>query len=253
VRTLLRSISEAIRFLTIIPVPGKPPEKKTYITAVYPVAGLLIGIIISSAAYAVSFLPFLLLNAVIIVSVKITVTGGLHYDGLADLSDGLGGFRSRERRLEIMKDSRVGSFGVIAVVLMIMLQISAVYELLNGNYGVKKYYVLISAPVLSRGLIPLVMKLFRSARKEGMGAENKNSTGLPSVIISAASVFIIIFLLNGPAGIVVFAAVSAVILFSALYISRILGGLTGDVYGALIEFADFLVIFISLILYNFLK
>jgi len=247
----LRSIAEAIRFLTVIPVPGKPPEKKTLIPAVYPAAGLFIGLIISATAYAVSFLPFLLLNSVIIISVKIAVTGGLHYDGIADLADGIGGFRSREKRLEIMKDSRVGSFGVIAVVLMIILQVSAIYELLNGNYSLNIYYVLISAPVLSRGLIPLVMRLFRSARKEGMGAENKNSAVLTSVISSVAIVFIILFLLNGPAGIIILTAVSAVILFSALYISKILGGLTGDVYGALIEFADFLVIFFTLVLYNF--
>jgi len=251
----VRALSEALRFLSIIPFPGKPPKSTSHVLAGYPWAGVILGIITAAAAWAGGWVFSGAGIAVITVAVRIAITGGLHMDGLADLADGIGGGRDREKRLMIMADSRLGSFGALALLVMAALQITVIAELLvktPGNHlSLQALYPLIFAPALSRGIIPLMMRLFPSARPGGMGDRNRASAGSLAVMTALISVTVIAAFFYGIAGIIITAAVILFILGIAAGITRRLGGLTGDVYGALIEISDLLALFGILLLYRF--
>ena len=243
----MRALAEALRFLSVIPVPGRPPQKASRVLAAYPWAGLILGIIAAAAAWAGGWIFGAAGTAGGIVAVRIGITGGLHMDGLADLADGLGGGHDREKRLTIMADSRLGSFGALALLVMCALQIAVIAELISpqgyGSLSLKALYPLISAPALSRGIIPLMMRLFPSARPGGMGDRNRASASPAAVISAIISVLLITVFFYGVAGLILTAAVTCIILCIAAGISRRLGGLTGDVYGALIETGDLLALF----------
>lgn len=259
----MRALAEALRFLSVIPVPGRSPKKVSRVLAVYPWAGLILGIIAAAAAWAGGWIFGAAGTAVIAVAVRVGITGGLHMDGLADLADGLGGGRDRDKRLTIMADSRLGSFGALALLLMVALQITVIAELISsqgfaanpvsssGRFSLALFYPLISAPALSRGIIPLMMRLFPSARPGGMGDRNRASASPAAVISSILSVLFITAFFYGVSGFVLTAAVTLCIIGMAAGISRRLGGLTGDVYGALIETGDLLVLFGVLLIMRF--
>ncbi len=251
----MRALAEALRFLSIIPFPGKPPKNTSSVLAVYPWAGVILGIIAAAAAWAGGWVFSGAGIAVITVTARIAITGGLHMDGLADLADGIGGGRDREKRLMIMADSRLGSFGALALLVMAALQITVIAELLvktPGNHlSLQALYPLIFAPALSRGIIPLMMRLFPSARPGGMGDRNRASASPLAVMTALISVTVIAAFFYGIAGIIITAAVTLLILGIAAGVSRHLGGLTGDVYGALIEIGDLLALFGILLLYRF--
>lgn len=250
----MRSLAEALRFLSIIPVPGRPPEKNSFVLAVYPLAGAILGIIAAVAAWAFGYVFSPAGVAVVAVAIRIAISGGLHMDGLADLADGMGGGQNREKRLAIMSDSRLGSFGALALIVMVALQIAVIAELFVDSASLKpmqSLYPLIFAPALSRGIIPLMMKVFPSARPGGMGDRNRISASTAVVITSLVSVLFIAVFFYGITGIVLAAGVTLLVLSGSARISKQLGGLTGDIYGALIETADLLTLFGILLLYRF--
>lgn len=244
----MRALAEALRFLSIIPIPGKPPGRTSWVLAVYPWAGLVIGILTAAAAWAGSWILGAAGTAVLAVTIRIAVTGGLHMDGLADLADGFGGGRDREKRLTIMADSRLGSFGALALLVMFALQVSLIAELLSINTPVRPFslvalYPLVLAPVISRGMIPLMMRLFPSARPGGMGDRNRASASTAAIITSILSALAISFFFFSFTGLISAAVTALCMLVIAAGISKKLGGLTGDVYGALIESGDLIVLF----------
>ncbi len=250
----MRALAEALRFLSVIPVPGKPPKNNSTVQAAYPWAGLVLGLIAAVGLWLAGWVFSAAGTAVVVVGIRIAVTGGLHMDGLADLADGMGGGRNREKRLAIMSDSRLGSFGALALLVMTALQITVIAELLqfrNSLSPLESLYPLIFAPALSRGIIPLMMKVFPSARPGGMGDRNRKSASLSAVITAMLSVIFIAVFFYGTAGLIVSAAVTILILIAAARISRQLGGLTGDAYGALIETADLLTLFGILLMFHF--
>ncbi len=250
----MRALAEALRFLSIIPFPGRPPKKGSKVFALYPWAGLILGTFAAVAAWLGGWVFSAAGTAVLTVALRIAITGGLHMDGLADLADGMGGGRDREKRLAIMADSRLGSFGALALIVMVGLQITVITELLQltpPGKSLELLFSLIFASALSRGIIPLIMKVFPSARPGGMGDRNRSSASIPAVVAALVSVLLITLFFYGLAGIAVTAAVLLLILSGAARIARQLGGLTGDVYGSLIETADLLALFGILILYHF--
>ena len=284
----MRALAEALRFLSVIPVPGKPPKRFDRVLAAYPWAGLILGLLTALGVWLVSPILGVAGCAVTAVVLRIALTGGLHLDGVADLADGLGGGRDVERRLEIMKDSRLGSFGALALICLVAVQGVLIAELLTGPWsgmprvlaeffrrsgtafdtqalrqgeaaaigiiggedfwppeaGLRGMYSwrillpLVAAPVISRGVLPVFMRIFPSARPGGLG----------DMVRKSASTGVIVFCLISAAGIVLFllglpglAALGAGLLVMALVsrrVSRQLGGLTGDGYGRLIELGD---------------
>lgn len=226
----------AIAFLTILPTGGSSlitAQRAARAQAWYPLTGLLIGALLTLCHALASQLLPPGPTAALIVAVWAGLTRFLHLDGVIDTCDGLLGGHSREQRLAIMRDPRAGSFGVVAVVLVLLTKWSAVSALSTDNVR-----PLLLAPVAGRLCIVVTVAAFPYARPEGLGAGfHQAARGLP-LVIAAASALAISFIVSGPAGLLALAAAAGVTLLLGLWASRALGGVTGDSYGAACEFGE---------------
>lgn len=245
----LRAFITALSFLTRIPVPGINSNFDIYSLSrsiiFFPVVGGIIGAV--TAGIYLILEPFIPLSVlcIFIVAIPIFLTGGIHFDGLLDTCDGLFSGRSRELILEIMRDSRVGSMGVIAGILNIALRYSILMEL----PGTIMPALLITQPVIGRWVMSMALHFFPYARKEGgLGQgfnENKNTL---YIILSSLFTLLIMIIISGVNGIFIAVIVGCIsLIIASCWVVRKIGGLTGDVYGALNEFAEILFLFLWLV------
>ena len=229
----------ALSFLTRIPVPGEGGNFTTNSlsrsTIFFPVVGGIIGAV-NAGLYLIlkPILPISVL-AVFIVALPIFMTGGIHFDGLLDTCDGLFSGRSRERSLEIMRDSRVGSMGVIAGILNVMLRYSVLIELPGAVLPV----LLITQAVTGRWVMSMALHFFSYARKDGgLGQGFNEGKKIIYITLSSGLALLITLIINGVAGIMIALIVGSLSLLIAIWVVGKIGGLTGDVYGALNEVAE---------------
>lgn len=202
-------------------------------TQYFSLVGAVLGAIYACAAFLLLHLFQWLGNnsatlmATFLLLLPILCTGGLMLDGLMDTFDGIASGRSRERMLEIMKDSRVGSFGVLALIAMLLLQWSFLHEI--------KPEMLLAAvfvtPVIGRFGMVIAVSGFPYARKQGMG---KIFAEMATKKMAAFALLVTLLCVVpvGKIAIVAFFVGSIVAYLWARNLSRILGGLTGDTYGA---------------------
>ena len=169
-----------------------------------------------------------MLAAGIAVAVQILFTGALHEDGLADVADGFGGGRDKAKKLEIMRDSRLGTYGAIALILVLGLRWASIASLPQALAAAG----LITATVLARFAIVIILTILPAARSDGFGRVVADPP-LAAVGVAAAFALVTAALLLPPfaavAAIVVTAAVSVIFIWLA---KRNIGGYTGDVLGA---------------------
>jgi adenosylcobinamide-GDP ribazoletransferase len=243
---VLRGFLAAVEFLTVVPVPGKverAPGDPGCGAWAFPLIGLGIGAILVVLDRG---LPRLFPEPVVtalVVTVWVGLTGGLHLDGLADALDGLGGGWGREQSLAIMRDGRLGSYGVIGIVLALILLAAAVFALQRVRTA-----GLLLAPTLGR-LAPLLLaRLCPPARPNGLGfdfARALSRNGFTAGLIIAGTVGLVLL---GWWGVVVLAWVCALAALSAWYLTRRLGGMTGDLLGASVAGAELFVVLFLLAL-----
>jgi adenosylcobinamide-GDP ribazoletransferase len=232
----------ALQFLTrirLVRQSGLTPAAFGASVRYFPLVGAIIGVILAAACYLAQ--PFMSVHtlAVALVILEFALTGILHYDGLMDSADGLMSGRSRERKLEIMKDSRVGASGVVVVVFLILAKLSFLLDLLGQ--GPAPLAALFAMPILGRFAMVVAIPAFPYARPEGMGKAFAELAGYRSLLIAGA----VTFLLVAPLGLAALAAMAAAILSAAVvgnYATRHLGGLTGDIYGAVTEITETVVL-----------
>jgi adenosylcobinamide-GDP ribazoletransferase len=235
---VLRDGKVALAFLTRLPVwPDRPWQGADLAASVamFPLVGLLVGVLGAlafAAATALGLPP--LPAAVLAIAALVCSTGALHEDGLADLADSLGG-ATRAQSLEIMRDPRVGSFGVIALALALAARAGALAALAGpAEVGA----ALVAAAALSRVLLPAAMLALPQARADGLAA----LAGRPHPARVAASVAIalLIALLVLPAAVAVAASAAAALAGAMLawLAFRRLGGITGDVLGGVQQLAE---------------
>lgn len=224
----------AFALLTRLPLPNHRGTGAASAWA-WPIVGAVLGALgaaLASAALWLGVTPGV--TAALVLAAGAMLTGALHEDGLSDTADGLFGGWTRERRLEIMKDSRVGSYGVLALVLVTLARWSALTAVLvyGGHWA-----ALVATGALSRAPMALLMALLPSARGEGLS----HATGRPSpataLVALALAVAIAVALTGWAAIALLFAALAAALLlaFSAL---RRIGGQTGDILGATQQLAE---------------
>ncbi len=236
-------------FLTRIPVPVKIEYTDRAFAAgsvFAPAIGLLIGLISVCAYLLFGFLDNRPLALLLVLAAEIAVTGGIHLDGLADTFDGIFSYRDRGRVLEIMKDSRLGTGGAIGLVLTLMLKYVMLVSLPD------RYIVpcLAAMPVLSRMTISWSAGLSPYARKgeKTMTAGLVRNTGPVEIIISTTLAVIIGALLLKLAVVPLVMIIIAFSLIMVLYMKFRIGGITGDVIGAVIELSEAVFLFSVLIL-----
>ena len=218
----------------MLPAPGgraPNPAQISNARAFYPLVGLVIGAILVGVEWACSlvFPPYL--TAAILVSLLAVLTRGLHLDGLMDTCDGLWGGYTPERRLEIMHDPNVGAFAVVGAVAILLLKYAALVSLLMAEFP-GQFWVLLLFPTLSRWAMVVQLGLFQYVRSTGLGspfqgAESRLATVFATITVAAASL-----LLGGYGGAVLAVGVTSLALLIGLFITRLVGGLTGDSYGA---------------------
>jgi adenosylcobinamide-GDP ribazoletransferase len=237
-----REFVAALRFLSVLPLPGtthlfdKDALGNRIIvgSAYFPLVGLILALILWAVIALCSFaVPPLVIAALVVVG-EVILTGGLHLDGLMDSSDGLFGGNTRERRLEIMRDSRVGSFGILGSICLLILKFACIASL---PLHTLPFALLITLPT-SRWCMVLALHVFPSARTTGLGALFKQAMALQHVLVAAAVALLIVIAAGRLAGIGVWILASGITLALGSWLTRQLGGLTGDSYGAIAEITE---------------
>ena len=244
----LKGIILQIRFLTRIPVPADVDydERAFAAGAVFaPVIGLFIGLITIGVYLLFAQLdkrPLAILMAMVS---GIAVTGGIHLDGLADTFDGLFSYRTRERVLAIMKDSRLGTGGAIGLFLVLMLKYTLLVSLPDNQLIV----CLAVMPVLSRMTITWSAGLSTYARtgEKSIAAGLIEHTGVLEIGIATLLSFLISVLFLQLAAVPLIMIIIAFTLLMNLYARYRIGGITGDIIGAVIELSE-LVFLLSVLL-----
>ncbi|WP_047865683.1 adenosylcobinamide-GDP ribazoletransferase [Rubrobacter aplysinae] len=229
----LQPLGEAVRFLTAFPVPGLPPMKEASVAramAAFPLVGLLIGACGAGAGLAAGFVFGEPVRAVAVVVAWMVVTWGLHLDGLADSADALFSWRSREQKHEIMKDSRIGTMGSLALISAVLLKIAAIYSL-----GGAWWAGALLAPVMGRWSDIYGIFFFPAAREGGMGRNFHEQVRSRYFVVATVSALLIGAVLLPLWGALVLVVVFATTHLLARWMSGVLGGLSGDTYGALSE------------------
>ncbi len=243
----MSSLLLAISFLTIIPVyRNRTAREEDMANSLYyyPLTGLLIGTLLVSAAYLSELLFLGWAGDAIIIVVWIIITGALHLDGLMDSADGLFSGRDRERKLEIMRDSRVGAMGVITLVAIIFLKFTFLTTLAYTD----KLWVLLISPAVGRWAMVYAISCFTYARSgPGLGKSFGNINGPGKILVASIPLLATIILLMNWEGIFILSLTAAIVLMIARWMAGSLGGLTGDTYGALCEVTETLFIMITVI------
>jgi adenosylcobinamide-GDP ribazoletransferase len=231
------SLILALRFLTIARVPGREAAGPSALGRAawwFPVVGLLVGSALAIGARAADALfPPLVAAALLVTGWKVA-TGGIHLDGLADCLDGLAG-RDPARRLTVMRDSRVGVFGAAGLILLCLLAVTTL-----AAFSVSlRLRVLLLAPVIGR-VAPLLAGAWLAPATPGQGLGAAFAAGLsrwagPAHVVVAGA---LAAWLLGIGGLAVAAAAWSLALLAAAFVARRLGGVTGDVLGAVVEVAE---------------
>ena len=197
----------------------------------FPLVGLVIGFLLAAVNYRLFYIETpLFLRVTLLLLAEIIITGGLMYDGFMDTADGVFSARSRERMLEIMKDSHVGSNAVLAIIILLLLKIAAYLEL----SGETLTWVLLTMSVATRTFMVVFIVNFPYARKEGIG-HMFTKYAKPFYTYIAFAVCAGIIAACGLQYLAVAGICFTVTLIIAQYLKTQLGGLTGDTYGALTE------------------
>lgn len=234
---ILADFGLAWRLLTAVPLPFLPesierPAGKA--AGYYPLVGLILGL----ALAAIDGIAWVLfptgVATALVLAVWVGLTGMLHLDGFMDTCDGLLPPRDPARRLEIMKDSRVGAFGVVGVILLLLLKFTALMPV----FGKYRCLLLVAAPVLARWAVTWAMARYPLARTQGVSVFFKAGLGWGQVgaaSLVAAATALILFKVSG-LWLLAVAWLTATLL-ARFAVARI-GGLTGDVYGAICEVTE---------------
>jgi adenosylcobinamide-GDP ribazoletransferase len=238
----------ALTFLTKLPWPwaGKANEETLARSMLwFPWVGALLGLVFWGAWAVLTKLLAGPAAAALLLALTVLITGGLHLDGLADVADGLGGGRTPAEALAIMKDSRVGAFGVISLIVALLLKFS-LFLSFAGSVGGR---ALLLYPVLSRWGMVLLAYLSPYARPEG-GLGQAMVLGVNPEVMAGASLAAgaLSLAILGITGLLLFAATGGAVWLGCLYFQKRLGGITGDVLGTTNEVLEILVLTGALLL-----
>ena len=221
----------ALSLLTRIPVPVADVSRMALAAWAYPLAGLGPACLAAGAgALALWFGLQAPLAALIALAILVVTTGAMHEDGLADAADGLWGGWDRARRLEIMKDSRIGAYGVIAIFFSLSARWAALWLLFSAGAGPAATGIL-AAAVLSRATMPVLMAALPHARESGL-SHGVGRVPRATAALAVVTACILAGLLLGAGAFAAILWAAAGTLCLALVARAKIGGQTGDILGA---------------------
>lgn len=254
-KTRVREFLAALSFLTVLPVGrnGLPVSGSATLWA-FPLVGALVGLLggaVFWASWHAGLPPSL--SAIMAVAAQVMLTGGLHEDGLADVADGLGG-RTKEKRFDIMRDSRIGTFGVLALILGLSLRIGLIASLADTAAHAADILpalvvsMLVISGAISRAALPTLMYCSSPAREDGLGQGFGTPDGLrcwAAILFGAMAAMLLVPFWQGTTAIL-----GALLIAASLHVwtRRWIGGYTGDTLGAAQQLLEISVLFV-LVLY----
>ncbi|WP_224545447.1 adenosylcobinamide-GDP ribazoletransferase [Mesorhizobium sp. CA16] len=243
-RQVLDDIGLSLVFFTRLRLPSGDFGGRSLADAIWaaPFAGLAVAII-GALIYAIAYSLGLASGpaAALTLAATMLVTGCLHEDGLSDIADGFWGGRTRDRKLEIMRDSRIGAYGAAALGLSLLIRWSALSELAGPGHV---FLALLAAHAGSRGLFGAFMHLLPPARSDGLSA-NAGTVTAETAIIGAALGAVALLALGLGGAIAALILLGLVFMaFRALCLSQI-GGQTGDTIGALQQLGEIAVLLVA--------
>jgi len=240
----------ALNFLTIIRTPWRrevSPEELGRSLNYFPVVGIVIGLILAGLNWGLSLiLPSSVVNILLIVSLAV-VSGALHLDGFVDTCDGIAGHKTVEARWQVMRDSRVGGFGIVGAILLLLVK----YISLNNVPEPLLMMTLLLMPVVSRWAMVYAIFAYPYARPSGLGKVFKQEASWLRFIVATLTTLAVAVVLAQLAGLIIMAGIWAMVMLMAAYLKRKFSGLTGDTYGAINEMAEVCVLILVLILAKF--
>ncbi|KGR74565.1 adenosylcobinamide-GDP ribazoletransferase [Ureibacillus sinduriensis] len=233
----------SFQFFSSLPIRKQLPMNSQTVTTMYimlPILGILMGCslnilhLVNEQSVQVSALLF----AVLVAVAGIVMTGGLHLDGWIDMGDAYFSYQDQKKRLEILEDSRVGAFGAICLVVLLLLKIGFIFELLINETPNLSFYFL-AIPFLSRLALLVYFSATDTVKETGLAAYFKSSVN-PTKILSAIIIYILLFsmltyLLVGINGIILIGCMLLFVFLFRKWTIRNFGGMTGDLLGALNE------------------
>lgn len=236
---MLNDLKVAFAFLTRIPINHGPQISLRRSAALFPLVGALIGLIGGLVFYVSSAILPPLVSASISILVTVAITGAFHLDGLADICDGLIGGWNREERLKILKDSRHGTYGVAAISLQLILQV-CLLSALSPRDGL---FTLIVLHTLSR-LVPIFLMLIpATSGHDGMGASVSREIGAREPLVGSLITVLLIAPIMGLNFLLLSAILFLTLSIFALWVTRKIGGMVGDAFGAGEQISETMILF----------
>lgn len=240
---LITDLKTGLAFCTRLPVAAPGGRRLADAAWTLPLAGVVVGAVgalVYTLADGLKLPPFV--SATLAVGATVAITGCLHEDGLADMADGFGGGQTKARTLEIMRDSRIGTYGVIALILSFLLRVGAIANLATPSLVAVS---LIGAHAAARGALPVFMRGVPRARQDGLSV----GAGLPgpgaATGAAAIGLLISVFCLGLGTGLWAALLVAAALIVLGLWSLKKIGGQTGDVLGGAEQTAEIMVLLVA--------
>lgn len=236
---IMISIIAAFQFLTISPTLIKrmfTSQEMGRAVGWFPLVGVVFGLLLYGVNFAAQLIFPTSVSAALTLFAWVVFTRAFHLDGFMDTCDGLFGGWTPERRLEIMKDSRMGAFGVAGGILALITEYSALSSSTN------LFAAIMLATTLGRWASPLVIYAFPYAREDGLGIEMKRNVSIKEVIIATLIAGITAWSVSSWMGFILMLCTAVAGFLVAFYAMRLLSGLTGDIYGTVTTLIEMLVL-----------
>lgn len=242
-----------LQFLTKIPIKYDLGFDEEFHKGIvyFPLVGFIIGLILYlTGLLSLQIFPYIV-TSIIIVFLEVLITGGLHIDGLGDTFDALYSYRDKEKMLEIMKDSRLGTNSLLAILFLIIFKIAFVYSFIS----MKILWIVLFMPMISRLSVISMLYKTKSPREKGMGNVfiGKASNSMVAISLLYTTVIIllfssILFKVNLITILMIFVSLIFVLAFVEIFkrhVYKKIGGVTGDILGCTIELSElvFIIIF----------
>ncbi len=237
---MVAGLRTAVGFLTRVPM-GETEGVLARAVGWFPAVGALIGLAQGLVLVTANLLVDPLLAAVLSVAVSTLITGAFHLDGIADVADAFGGGWTREQRMAILKDSRLGTYGTATVVIVVLIEVAALATIVERP-ALEAVVAVIAAHSVSRAAAVVTMRVARPATVDGLAAAYVAEAGPASLSLASAvagAILVGLAMLMGGGSVAVGVTVAAVVLAVAMtttamiiLANRKIGGITGDVLGS---------------------
>lgn len=237
----MTSIIAAFQFLTIFPTIINrmfTSQEMGRAVAWFPLVGIALGFLLYGVNYLAQIFFPISVSAAITLFAWIIFTRAFHLDGFMDTCDGLFGGFTPERRLEIMKDSRMGAFGTIGGILVLLTKYTALHSSVN------LFAALILATTLGRFASPIAIYFFPYVRENGLGFEMKQQVTLKEIVIASLITGITCLFISSPLSFLLMLASVLISVLLSWYVMRLISGLTGDIYGTITTVVEMFVLII---------